>query len=486
MSGHWTDPSWDEAPVTPPAPGKRTKGRHGRAPADKPGVWAWVTMVSLAVIAVLLLLGVRRVAEWEQFRRLMAQDRAETLAEGLRIGDTPVGGLTRAQAMALLNTQPAQAQPPLRLRIRADDLEWVLTQDDLSTPADSGAMVSEAWSASRRLTLRRGEIVDTPLAARERLRDSIRTEGLQVTAHSGNLLEDIARYVDGLAAAVDRAPVNAALSAVDFSRRDFQFTEDIPGRTLDRTALVSAIAVALDAGEDVVEAQVRQVPAGLTRLRLKNTFGCLEIRSFDTQTSAGDDQVRAMTEALNGAIIPGGETLSLRGLMNGRVTGLEQANADRFASALFDAGLCAGMRLVERAALDTAAARGLEAHVDDTADLKLNNASESPMCVLCYYTPLNSRGTRGAVTLEVYGLLRPAGETAALSVETVETVRAGAPEYTVNPDLAPGTTLLRREARDGETVRTLLQKMNNGRVYATEVVCVWTYPPVSRLIERGP
>ena len=113
-------------------------------------------------------------------------------------------------------------------------------------------------------------------------------------------------------------------------------------------------------------------------------------------------------------------------------------------------------------------------------------SSDSPLCLLCYYTPLNSRGTRGSITLELYGILREGGETAELAAEVTATVPAGAPEYQVNEELEPGTTLLRREARDGATVDTLLVKKVNGKVITKDIICTSVYPPAARLIETGP
>ena len=212
------------------------------------------------------------------------------------------------------------------------------------------------------------------------------------------------------------------------------------------------------------------------------------MRSFETETPGGDGAVRAVVTALNGAIIPSGETASLRGLLEGSAESYASAPVNSFATALFDAGLCAGLRLAERhPQLDAdEKLRGLEAALDAEKDLRLQNAAQTPFCVLCYYTPMNGRGTRGSVTLEVYGLMRQGGETAELNAKVTETLKPGAPEVRIDPGLEPGTTLLRREARDGARVDTVLVKKVNGKAYSTEIVCSALYPAVSRLIEKGP
>ena len=363
-----------------------------------------------------------------------------------------------------------------------------MTQADLPLGSDLDAVIAEGWSLSRRLILATGETVDAPFAARSRLRAQIAREGAALSSMTGYDVKDIARYAQALAGEADRGPVEAQLLSVDFSRRDFTFSDDVPGLRLDQKKLADEIARLLNAGvtDADIEAPVEEVPAAITRLRLKNTFGCLEVRSFGTTTPDGDRQVRDFVTALNGTIIPSGQTVSLRGVLGEAGDG--DANADGFASALFSAGVCAGMRLVERAPQEDAdvKTRGLEARLDASADLRLRNDAKTPLCVLCYYTPMNGRGTRGSVTLEVYGLLRQGGETAGLEARVTRTLPAGTPEYRVDPELEPGTQLLRREARDGAEVDTVLVIRVNGRPFSSEVICSAVYPPVCRLIETGP
>ena len=467
---------------------RMAKGRHTpRAERQRPGVWTALILLSSAVIVVMLLSVVSGLTRENAFRRLMAEDQAETLAPGVSIDGIAVGGYSREKAKALLSAPSEPTGAAFEYRIRLNDRVWLMTQDNLPVGSDRDAQLNRAWSVSRRLSLSPGETVDSPFAARARLRACIREEGQTLSSVTGYEWADIARYVDGLAEAVDRRPVSAALIGVDFTRRDFMFSEDIPGMTLDRDALAGEIARRLSAGETSAEfdAPVDIVPAAVTRLRLKNTFGCLEMRSFETETPEGDAQAQGYAKALNGLMFAPGETVGLRGLIG---NGEASETADRFATAMFSAGVCAGLTLVERAPLETALpeARGLEAHLDSDHDLRLKNTAETPLCALCYYTPLNGRGTRGSVTLEIYGVMRQGGETAELQAEITETLPAGAPEYRINGDLEPGTTLLRREARDGASVNTLLVHKMNGKVFRTETVCSATYPPVSRLIEKAP
>ena len=487
------DPADTGRPDQSPVPRRGRNGKHVMAPGsrpEKPVLWTAMTLASLAVLIVILFAVISRITQWTAFRQIQQQDRSDTLTEGVKVDSISLGGLTRGQAMALLSSRAAPPSAGFRYTIHVGDMAWFMTQDDLALDRNDSVLVEQAWSASRRLTLGRGETLDSPIAARTRLRDRIRDSGMDLSSITGYQLDDIARYVDGLAAGIDRDPVSASLVSVDFSTRAFTFSEDIPGRRLDRTALTREIAALLDAGtaEAEIEAAVISLPARTGRLRLKNTFGCLEVRSFETETPTGDDPLRAVVKALNGAIIPSGETVSLRGLISSLSVDYDKANVDRFATALFDAGLCGGMNLVERSALYTVEdkKRGLEAHVDGEADLRLRNGADTPLCLLCYYTPLNARGTRGSVTMELYGILRQGGETAELSARILKTLTAGPAEVQVNPDLEHGTALLRREARDGAEVSTLLTRRINGRVYSTDIVCTTIYPPVCRLVETGP
>ncbi len=471
---------------------RHRKGRH-TAPkkrADRPAFYNVLLVLSVSVLAILLLTAVSRLTAWEAFRRQMADDQADRLAEGITVDGVQVGGFTRKKAEAVLASPASSETQAFTYRIHVQDQMSVMTEKDLPVGSNLDMVLAQAWSMSRRLTLNQGETADSPFAARARLRSRIRQEGASLSSMTGYDIKDISRYADALAEQVDRDPVSAALISVDFTRRDFGFSDDIPGLILEKEGLIAEITRRLTAGETDadIEAPVTVVPAVISRLRLKNTFGCLEVRSFETETPAGDSAVRAAVKALNGAIIPSGETASLRGLLEGSLDSYEAANADSFAAALFNAGVCAGMKLMERhPAEDTEVkGRGLDARLDAEADLRLQNTAQTPFCVLCYYTPLNGRGTRGSVTMEIYGLMRQGGETAELTAAVTETLRAGGPEYRINPELEPGTTLLRREARDGARVNTLLVKKVNGKAYSSEIICSAVYPAVNRLIEKGP
>ena len=503
MSGWYGSDEREDAPVfvengAEPDRSRRTqaklhrKGRHTAAkrPEEKSVFHTVLMVLSVAVLAGLLLAGVSRMNAWSAFKRQVAEDRAETLAQGLTVDGVQVGGFTRKKAQALLASPQSAEVQAFTYRIHVQDKISVMTEKDLPVGSDLNAVLSQAWSLSRRLTLSRGETVDSPFAARARLRSRLRQEGAALSSMTGYDVEDVSRYAKALAQQADREPVNASLISVDFMRRDFGFSDDVPGLTLDQEGLTAKIAALLASGatDADIEAPVTVVPAPISRLRLKNTFGCLEVRSFETETPGGDGAVRAVVTALNGAIIPSGETASLRGLLEGSVENYASAPVNSFATALFDAGLCAGLRLAERhPQLDAdEKLRGLEAALDAEKDLRLQNAAQTPFCVLCYYTPMNGRGTRGSVTLEVYGLMRQGGETAELNAKVTETLKPGTPEVRIDPGLEPGTTLLRREARDGARVDTVLVKKVNGKAYSTEIVCSALYPAVSRLIEKGP
>ena len=468
------------------------RGKHTapKRAEEKPLLFTVLTVASLVTLVCLLLAVVGRLTAREAFRRLQAADRAEVMADGITVDGVPLGGSSREKARALLFTPRGTEALSFQYRIHAGDQTAVMTAADLPVGTNMETVLDQAWSLSRRLRLGKGETADSPFAARARLRAALIRDGSELSSMTGYELTDIDRYAAALARQVDREPVDAALVSVDFSRRDFTFSDDIPGVTLDQAALAAEITRRLSAGETDAEfeAPLSSVPAAVPRLRLKNTFGCLEVRNFDTDTPGGDGQVLAAVQALNGTIIPGGETVSLRGLLDGAVDSYESANAGRFAAALFDAGVCAGMRLTERHAIESAAPekRGLEAALDAENDLRLQNTARTPLCLLCYYTPYNGRGTRGSVTMEVYGIMRQGGETAELAAEVMETLPAGAPEYRTNSGLEPGTTLIRREAADGAKVNTVLLKKINGRVYSRDIVCAAVYPPVNRLLETGP
>ena len=471
---------------------RQRKGRHAasRKMPDRPGFYTALLLGSIAVLVILLLVVAGRLARHEAFRRQYAADRAQTLASGVTVDGAAVGGYTRDKALALLASPTAPEAVSFEYRIHVGETTSTMTQADLPVGSNLTAVMDQAWSLGRRLELSTGETVDSPFSARASLRAQLQKEGYALSSMTGYDVTDISRYVDALAARVDRDPVDAALISMDFSHRDFTFSDDIPGLTLDRDGLIAEIARRLAAGETDadIEAPVVLKPAAVSRLRLKNIFGCLEVRNFATDTPGGDQQVRAAVTALNGAIIPSGQTVSMKGLLGESAAEDAAVNADRFATAMFSAGVCAGMRLIERAPLETAdkKVRGLEAHLSGTQDLRLQNSSQTPLCVLCYYTPLNGRGTRGSVTLEIYGIMRQGGGTAELTAETTEVLPAGAPEYRVNTDLEPGTTLLRREASDGAKINTVLVRKVNGKVYSSDIICTAVYPPLGRLIEKGP
>ena len=255
------------------------KGRHTAAkrPEEKPLFHTVLMVLSVAVLAGLLLAGVSRMNAWSAFKRQVAEDRAETLAQGLTVDGVQVGGFTRKKAQALLASPQSAEVQAFTYRIHVQDKISVMTEKDLPVGSDLNAVLSQAWSLSRRLTLSRGETADSPFAARARLRSRLRQEGAALSSMTGYDVEDVSRYAKALAQQADREPVNAALISVDFMRRDFGFSDDVPGLTLDQEGLTAKIAALLASGatDADIEAPVTVVPAPISRLRLKNTFGCL-------------------------------------------------------------------------------------------------------------------------------------------------------------------------------------------------------------------
>jgi vancomycin resistance protein YoaR len=119
--------------------------------------------------------------------------------------------------------------------------------------------------------------------------------------------------VDGIAAAINRDPVNASVATFDPNTKAFTFHSDENGIFIDADAIYEAVVTRLDNGYyyDNLYVEPAVLLADTTKAELMNSFGLISKFTTDTTSSANrNTNIRLSAEAITNRTILPGETFS--------------------------------------------------------------------------------------------------------------------------------------------------------------------------------
>lgn len=211
------------------------------------------SIIAVALLVAVLLGGGAAVYAYDSSR----EDR---IADGVRVGDTDVGGLTSAQAEARLRRELLD---PLKrpLIIRSGDKTFPLSAREARIRANIAAMVDDAVQRSRD-----GSIVT---------RTWRELTGGAVTARIAPRIEysraAVQRIVDRVRVTMSRKAVDAK---VDFATQSLSIRPSRVGRTVDARALRAKVLAALvsTSGDRSVRAKLQRVEPKVTGDRLADRY----------------------------------------------------------------------------------------------------------------------------------------------------------------------------------------------------------------------
>ena len=455
-------------------------------------IWKALFPLSVLLLFGLLLSVFSYRAPWMAFRSGADALQSSRFFSGLKVDGTDVGGMTYSQAENVLAGMSKAVPDEVKLTIRVGGTEALFTSADISYSRSVTDALDQAYAAGRSWDSAALEEGSSPFEERHRAVRALQQSGLSLSSSASYHREDVEAFAARLAAQVDTPAVSARLKDVDFVRRTFSYTDDQSGLTLDQEDLVRQICSALDEGqtEGTIQAHMTRAAPAVLKTDLMNRFGLMNVRSVATATKEGDRALKAVVQALNGVVVQDGDRFSFWAVLEKAGYTPRAFEEDplptQLASAVMDGGLCAGLTLETRCSLPQKSnliPPGTEAVIAEGQDMVLVNASGTPACILCYYTPRTSAGTAGDVTIEWYGLTLNAGEEVRLEAEKTGETKPGEPIYRPNNTLPAGRRFLIQEQAAGEDWTCFLVYTHSGREYRRETVFTTSYPARERIIE---
>lgn len=274
---------------------------------------------------------------------------------------------------------------------------------------------------------------------------------------------------------------------------------DDPGRAVDWAGTARRLVAALNSGRRSLPAEIRSVPADLTRADLAALGIHRLLSSFTTRFRLGADgrdiNIALSARAVRGKVLAVGQIFSLNratGPRNAR-TGYKEAlvfqngkvvpgiggGVCQVSSTLYEAALFADLRIVERSSHSMAVTYlppGRDATTFyPTVDLKFQNTTLAPIL-------LWSAVKRDKLTMQVYG----SGRRPKVTIKTVVR-KTIPPKQTIvyTSSLPRGVRQIQSVGRPGYIVTSYRLIWQGNRVAQRELLSTDTYRPRNWVIESG-
>ncbi|MGE5588857.1 MAG: VanW family protein [Clostridia bacterium] len=450
--------------------------RRGRRPAHA----AAVVAAAVVLVAATLLAG----AGAAHARALAAS----SIAEGVRVADVPLGGLTREEATRVLTSFVSEVVM-LPITLLWEDESWQLEPSDMGVEADISTTVDRAMAVGR----------TGSWLARWRERRAVAASGREiplVITVDEYLFRDI---LFELAAEIDIPAENAGFSIAPDDT--VKIRPAVVGRRLDTSGLGAAIKKGLLQREErVVRLNVQPVMPQVTTeqleaMRIKRRIGAYTTR-FAPDAEARAHNIRSAAQAINGVLVAPGEVFSFNAAVGPRSkeTGYLEApvvvedelvpgvggGICQVSSTLYNAVLLAGLEIVARANHSVAPAYvpvGRDATVAyDYIDFRFRN--DGPGHVM-----MTSQVGKDSVTVKIYGDAAPDREVI-IRTEVEEKIPPGVVRKE-DLSLAPGQEAVDDEGTWGYVVSVYRIIKIGGVEKSKELVSRDRYRPRARRVLVG-
>lgn len=422
---------------------------------------------------------------------------------GIRIDGTDVGGMTRDEAVAVLNAVQVTPQDAFDISVTVGNKVWHITNETVPVTRNIEETVDQALSIGRNNTVAINNTDTTPFAERrELIRELTRTpvELATIVTYDHKALR---REAETISQFVNREPVNSMVVSFDFATCMFGFSDDIPGAYLNPEELYGKMTALLDNGEK--NGNVTVVPekllADVTKTELMNGFR--KISTYTTKTTSNKNRntnIRLSAEAINGHTVMPGEIFSFNGTTGERTAerGYKEAAAIsggqskdeigggvcQTSSTLFNAVARADLEIIERsphAWPSSYVEKGMDATVNwPGLDFKFKNNTDYPIFIVAGYS--NQK-----VTVDIYGM--SIGTDMTIDLESVVTEVIPQPSgtnYILNPELKPGEKKNTVTGRKGYKVDTYKVWYQAGKEVKRELLFKSTYKAYQETVEYNP
>lgn len=410
----------------------------------------------------------------------------QSISPGIRIGGIDVGGLSLSRAQVLLEEKTLPDLTRGEVIVRYGDRNLIIPYRNVDLVVDYRQALQAALEGGK------GGIAQRSLHSfASRLRG--RSYPLPVTFNEDKLKKEI----EGLAAQIDRAPVEAKLSLVDDR---LVLTPEQEGYRLDREDLWQRVAGRLtNLSAEPVEARIQPWKPALTARELAAVKD--ELAAYATTFNPADrnrtQNLMLAAREINGIILKPGEEFSFNQTVGERLTEKGYREAPVFvsgrvvtdigggvcqvSSTLYNAVLLTGLTITERknhSRLVSYVPPGLDATVNyGSIDLKFKNTTVSPILI-------TSRIQENRLLIRIFGRNEKPGRTVTLMATGAQTLEP--PVVTLpDPNLPRGVTKIVEPGYRGMQVTVYRLFKEGEKIIKKELISTDTYAPGTRIIRVG-
>ena len=418
----------------------------------------------------------------EAYRQYMNTDR---IFSGVYIDGVHVGGMTRREAVEAVSQVPGNAGSSFAIAVKVGDYTWSIDSDMVPLYRNIDEVVLQAYAVGRMNTTAIRGTTTTPFRQRLSTVQDVLTNPRSYytrTTYDRNVVRDI---VDGIAASVNRDPVNASVATFNPSTKTFSFNAEESGVYIDADQIYQTVTGLLDSGvyEQTIQVEPHVILASVTKAELASSFG--RISSFTTETTSSANRntnIRLSAEAITNTTLLPGESFSFnqatgqRTAEKGYKPAAAIAGGETFdeigggvcqtSSTLFNAVARANLQITDRdphAWPSNYVEKGEDAAVNwPNLDFRFKNNTDWPIFIVANYA-------NRKITVEIYGKLLDDGMTIDLVSETTYVKEPPSETlYVYDETLAVGKEEVSVKARTGYTVETYKVWYKNGKEVSRE------------------
>lgn len=420
-----------------------------------------------------------------------ASIQADTLPNGLYVGGTELGGMTKEEAVEKIRSM-VDGMENQKITLVVDGQQVETTAKELGFHWSNPDAVEEAASAYQG-----GNLVRRYLNLKD-----LENNHVVIPLETALDQESIAAFVEEKCSSVVAQPQDASITR---ENGQFIITPSVVGKTVDVEATKKSLDEALAGGLDqpvTVTALVAETNPAVTTEDLETIQDVLGTFSTDFSSSGSSraTNLRVGASKINGHLLMPGETLSGYECMNPFTTANGYATAAAYengqvvdsvgggvcqiATTLYNAALQAEVEIAQRqnhSMIVTYVKPSQDAAIAGTyKDIKITNNYSTPIYVEGY--------TEGrTLTFTIYGKeTRPSNRTFKYVSETLKVMDPGAPKEEVDPGLAPGARKQVQSAHKGMESRLWKYVYIDGVEQSREILHTDTYAPSKAIIKVGP
>ena len=416
-----------------------------------------------------------------------------TMLEGVTINGVNVGGMTSEEAKAAVQPSLDAMQKDLKVEVTLGEETQTFSGETISVDSDLDEAIAQAFALVRD---------DTGYENVSREVERIKSQGMDFPVRLTFNETALQAAVNTFADAHETAPVNASVS-YNKEENGIDFSADVPGRTVNREALFSAL---LDAeGGETLEAPCEEIPAEVTLADIQSKYVLRSTYTTKYSKSINNRKYNIFKGAglITGTILHPGDVFSANGTLGVRnkANGWKVATAFvggahdkqygggvcQLSSTLYNAAVLADMKIVDRRNHSMPVDyvdKGRDATINSIGniiDFKFENSSKSDIIIIAYVDNTDYKKA-GKLTMEIWGI--PISED---SNGEYDEIRIPTPKKTKT--LKPSGEILKTvdvtkpvgykekvsDRRDGSVWESKKEYYLNGVLVKTEALATSTY-----------